>query len=53
MKTEESQTNDENGIGKPPGSSKNEKPKNFHQMAEDELLKLRQALRERQKASMV
>lgn len=51
-KTEESQSNDENGIGKPSGSKKNEKPKNFQQMAEDELLKLRQALRERQKASM-
>lgn len=46
-------TNVENGIEPSSGSSKNEKPKNFQQMAEDELLKLRQALRERQKASMV
>ncbi|XP_062619993.1 RNA exonuclease 5-like [Saccostrea cucullata] len=36
----------------PSGSGGNKNPQNFQQMAEDELLRLRQALRERQKLSM-
>lgn len=47
---EESQTNP---TAQPSGSTGNKKSNNFQQMAEEELLKLRQALRERQKAAMV
>ncbi|XP_048764666.2 RNA exonuclease 5-like isoform X2 [Ostrea edulis] len=47
--TEESQTNP---TAQPSGSTGNKKSNNFQQMAEEELLKLRQALRERQKAAM-
>ncbi|XP_061192027.1 RNA exonuclease 5-like [Saccostrea echinata] len=49
-KSEDSQSNNENPAAS--GSSGNKNPQNFQQMAEDELLKLRQALRERQKLSM-
>ena len=49
-KLEESQAK---GNAESSGGNNNEKRNNFQQMAEDELLKLRQALKERQKASMV
>ena len=49
-KLEESQAK---GKAESSAGNNNEKRNNFQQMAEDELLKLRQALKERQKASMV
>ncbi|XP_078317997.1 uncharacterized protein LOC111120909 isoform X2 [Crassostrea virginica] len=48
-KLEESQAK---GKAESSAGNNNEKRNNFQQMAEDELLKLRQALKERQKASM-